>query len=279
MCLGNNMYVMTQALEEGNSSHLPQGLSILNTYTKMTTGNKQVAVVVKITIAKRVKIAQVVAAKAMPQVGVVPGMLEKLDEMQGIQRSKMSVSRERKHSSSSQTCLAWRGGQPRIELLHVPHWLNTMTSFPWNLGSWAVPNWQNMRSKSLTTSLSRRGSEESLHLWWMRSMLMWKKCWKGVWFAQAWACGALLLCWYARRMEVCTSALTFENWMWEPWRTHTCSHGYRKHQEPSWCRVLLLALKGRVLADCNGWGFKPIHCFHHGEHRILWMWTNAIQAV
>ena len=74
--MGSNMHVMAQALEEGNGSHLPHRLSILNTYTKVTTGIKQVAVVVKnltaapITIAKGVKIVWVIAANAIPQVGI-----------------------------------------------------------------------------------------------------------------------------------------------------------------------------------------------------------------
>ena len=90
MFLGSNMQMMTQTLEEGCGSHLPHGLSIMNTYTEMATGSNQVAVVVKnltntpITIAKGVKIAQLIAANAIPQVGVSAEMLEKLYEMQGI---------------------------------------------------------------------------------------------------------------------------------------------------------------------------------------------------
>ena len=49
-----------------------------------------------ITIAKGVKIAWVVAANAIPWVKISPGMLEKLDEMQGIQRSTMSVEQRKK---------------------------------------------------------------------------------------------------------------------------------------------------------------------------------------
>ena len=50
--------------------------------------------------------------------------------------------------------------------------------------------------------------------------------------------------------------------------------------EPSWHRVLfLLGLKGKVLADLSGWGFKAIHCFYCEEHMTLWMWTYAIWAV
>ena len=101
MCLGSNMHVMMQDLEEGNGSPLPHGLSILNTCTKMTTGNKWLVVIVKnlttvlITIATEIKIAQVEAVNAIPQVGAVPGMLEKLDEMQEIQRTKMSVEQRK----------------------------------------------------------------------------------------------------------------------------------------------------------------------------------------
>ena len=64
---------------------------------KLTTRSRQVAVKVKnllailITIAKDVKVAQVVAANAVPQVDVVLGTLEKLNEIQGIQWTRMSV--------------------------------------------------------------------------------------------------------------------------------------------------------------------------------------------
>ena len=71
-CLGSNMHVMMKALGEGNGSHLLHRLNILSTYTEMTTGNKQVAVMVKnmtaalITISKGVKIVQVIATNTIP---------------------------------------------------------------------------------------------------------------------------------------------------------------------------------------------------------------------
>ena len=80
---------------------MPHVLSVVNTYTKVTTRSKQVAVVVKIlmvipiTITKGVKVTQVVAANAMPKVEVVPRTLEKLYEMQGIQQTRMSVQQRR----------------------------------------------------------------------------------------------------------------------------------------------------------------------------------------
>ena len=44
-----------------------------------------------ITIVKGFKVTQVVAVNAVPQVEVAPRTLEKLDEVQGIQWTKMSV--------------------------------------------------------------------------------------------------------------------------------------------------------------------------------------------
>ena len=48
-----------------------------------------------ITITKGVKVAQVVAVNAVPQVEVTSRTLEELDEVQGIQWTKISVERRR----------------------------------------------------------------------------------------------------------------------------------------------------------------------------------------
>ena len=88
MLLGNNIHVMVQTLKGGDGPHLPHGLSIMKTYTKLTTGKKQVAVVVKnltatpITLTKDVKVTQVVAVNVVSTVEVVSGTLEQLDEIQ-----------------------------------------------------------------------------------------------------------------------------------------------------------------------------------------------------
>ena len=94
--LGSNMYIMTQDPEKGEEPCLPHSLSVANTYTEMATGSWHVAIVIKnqravlIIISKGVKVAQMVAANRVPPVEVMPGTLEKLDEMQGVQWSKMS---------------------------------------------------------------------------------------------------------------------------------------------------------------------------------------------
>ena len=45
--LGNNMYIMTQAPEKGEEPCLLHSLSMVNTYTEMTTGSRHVTVVIK----------------------------------------------------------------------------------------------------------------------------------------------------------------------------------------------------------------------------------------
>ena len=89
MLLRNNMHVITQSLREGNGPHLPHTLSVVNTYTKVISGSKQVAVVVKnvtailmTTIAKDVKVAQVMAVNVVPSLELAPGTLEELDEVE-----------------------------------------------------------------------------------------------------------------------------------------------------------------------------------------------------
>ena len=68
------MHVMIQTLEGGDGPCLPHSLSVMNTYTEMTTRSKQLAAVVKnltatpITNAKGIKVAQVVATNVVSQV-------------------------------------------------------------------------------------------------------------------------------------------------------------------------------------------------------------------
>ena len=117
------MHVMMQTLTDGDGPHLPYGLSIMNTYTKMTPG-KWVVVMVKnlttaqFTITRRVKITWVVAVNAIPQVEASPGMLDKLDKMQGIQMSKLSVE-QRKEVLFQHLDLSGLLSHLRIELLHI----------------------------------------------------------------------------------------------------------------------------------------------------------------
>ena len=76
LLLGHSMHVMTQSLKGDDGPHLHHGLSVVNIYTQVISGSKQVAVVVKnltatpITIAKDVKVAHVITVNAVPPVEV-----------------------------------------------------------------------------------------------------------------------------------------------------------------------------------------------------------------
>ena len=91
------MYVMPQAPEKGEEPCLPLGLSMENTYIEMTTASKHVAIMIKnqtavlITISKGIKVTWEVAANRVPPVEEMPGTIEKLDEMQVIRRTKISI--------------------------------------------------------------------------------------------------------------------------------------------------------------------------------------------
>ena len=75
--------------ERGDGPHLPHSLSVVNIKTKVISGGKQVAVVLKnlmaapVTITKGIKFTQVVAVNAVSPVEVAPWTLEKLVEIQG----------------------------------------------------------------------------------------------------------------------------------------------------------------------------------------------------
>ena len=99
--LGSNMYIMTQAPGRGKEPCLPHDLSVVNTYTEMTTGGRCVAIVIKnqlaalIVIGKGIKVAWVVAVNRVFPVEVMPGTLEELDKMWGVDRLSCLSNRER----------------------------------------------------------------------------------------------------------------------------------------------------------------------------------------
>ena len=93
---GARLNVMTQALcvEEGT---LPQYLMVQNTYTKMHNGSKSVTVMVRNgtaypqTLKKKIPVVRVVAPNLVPELQMQPGMLDALDETQGVHAPKMTI--------------------------------------------------------------------------------------------------------------------------------------------------------------------------------------------
>ena len=93
--------VMTQALcaEEGP---LPQGLMVQSAYTEMHKGSKSVAVMVRngvaypLTLKKKIPVTKVVAANWVAEVQMQPGMVDTLDEVQGIQILRLTMKQRQK---------------------------------------------------------------------------------------------------------------------------------------------------------------------------------------
>ena len=135
---------------------------VVNTYTKVTTGSKWGAVVVKnlmavpITITKSIKVTQVVETNVVPPVKLMPRTLEGLDKIQVSQQMRMSVEWRKETLFQQLDLSGLKGCLKEIKQLPEPWWLSTMTSFPLNQERWVVQTWQSMRSGSLMTNLSKR---------------------------------------------------------------------------------------------------------------------------
>ena len=88
---------------------------MVNVYTEMTTGSRHVTVVIKnqtavpIIISKGIKVTWVVAANRVPPMEVMPETLEKLDEMQGIQQTRMSIEHRKEIFLKQQHLLGLEG--------------------------------------------------------------------------------------------------------------------------------------------------------------------------
>ena len=87
--------VMTHALCT-NKGPLPPGLMIQNAYTEMHNGSKNVAVVVRNSTVypqtmKKILVARVVATNWVAEPQAWPGMIDMMDEAQGIQTLKLTA--------------------------------------------------------------------------------------------------------------------------------------------------------------------------------------------
>ena len=93
---GARLNVMTQALCAEDES-LPQGLMIQNTYTDMCNGSKNVTIIVRNCtvylqiLRKKMPVARVVVATWVPEPPMQTGMIETLDEAQGLQMPKLTA--------------------------------------------------------------------------------------------------------------------------------------------------------------------------------------------
>ena len=95
--------VMTHALCAGKGL-LPLGLMIQNAYTEMHNGRKYVAIVGRNSTVypqtlKKIPVARVLSANQMPEPQAWPGMIDVLDEAQGIQTPMLTTEQRQKRCS------------------------------------------------------------------------------------------------------------------------------------------------------------------------------------
>ena len=104
MMMGYKLHVMTQAMYLEDQANLPNGVYVMNTYTKLHDGSRNVSVVLHNLTDKLVHLAagravvRVVAANAIPDATPSPEFLEKLDELEPLRDppKKLTVEERQK---------------------------------------------------------------------------------------------------------------------------------------------------------------------------------------
>ena len=132
----------------------------------MTTRSRCVSVVVKnlttalTTISEGIKVTHVLGANRGPPVKIAPGTLEKLDEMQGIQQTRMSTEQNKEMLFQHLDLSHLEGWSIENQAATYAALAEYHDFFLWNLESWVVLTWQSMRLELLMMSPLRRYSEE-----------------------------------------------------------------------------------------------------------------------
>ena len=135
-----------------------------------------------ITIAKGVKVAQVVAANVVSPVKLTPRSLERLDKIQGSQQMRMSVE-WRKETLFQQLDLSglegWSEGNQAAASALLVEYHDILSLEPGELGCTDLVKHE--ISITEDKSFNERFQRISLK-WWMKFIHMWRKCLKWVLF-------------------------------------------------------------------------------------------------
>ena len=121
---GARLNVMTQALCAGEGS-LPHSLMVQNAYTEMHNGSKNVAIIMRNsivypqTLKKKIPVARVVAANREPEPQMWPGMIDTMDEAQGIQAPKLTAEQRQEKLLEKLDLSSLGSWSP--ELVESPH--------------------------------------------------------------------------------------------------------------------------------------------------------------
>ena len=123
---GNGINAMTQALcaEDGS---LPQGLTVQNAYNELCHGSKNVAVVVRNSMAypetlrKRIPVVRTVVATWVPEPPMWTGAMEALDEAQSLQMPRLTVKQRQEKFFEE------------LDLSGLESWPPELVDFTWSL--------------------------------------------------------------------------------------------------------------------------------------------------
>ena len=284
--LANNMYVMTQTSEKDEEPHLPHGLSVVNTYTEMSTGSRCVTIVIKnqiavlIIITKGIKVSQVVAVNRLPSVEVMPWTLEKTDKIQGVWWTKMSIE-HRKEMLLQQLDLAGLEGWSRANCTSahvlltkyhdifsleprefgcmglVKHEIRVVDDEPFKERFQRIPPPMVEEVRANVKEMLEAGTIFPSQGPWCNTVVLVRK-----------KDGGLCLCIDFCKLNVRTKKDSYP-------LPHTNGHS---ESHMGWV-FLLLGPESRFLADCHGQSVKTVCSLHGGEPRIFWVHTNALRVV
>ena len=183
LLLGNSMHVRTQSLKGVVEPYVPHGLSVVNTYTKVISGSKWVAVVVKnltwlpqSLLPRVLKVQPSGSCKCSNPSGSKPLTLwRNWMRIQGIQQTKMMVEQRKKLLFQQLDSSGLDKWSDRNQVAAQAPWVSQYL-FP---GAWRVRLYR--LSKTWDQGFwhmypTRRVSEEFPLQWWMKSVHMWRGC-------------------------------------------------------------------------------------------------------
>ena len=276
---GMGLNVMTQALHAKDGS-LSQGLTIQNTYTELCSGSKDVAVVVRNSMAYPQTLKKTLVVRQL-QPPMYLGCLCKLGWWKLQVRPKACRwqsclwNKGRRNCSRSWMWADWYPGHLSWHTLPGLSWLNTLMSLPWSPANLVVLIQPNMWLKLRRTLCLKNDLGRFPHHWWKKSVHFCKKCWIQVQSTPARVHGVT---WCVGSEEGQKSTLLYR------FLPSQCPHQERLlpvAEDPGsigefgrcWS-FFMPRPKIWILANQDRQVIKTVHHVHCLQFRLLWVWLH-----
>ena len=160
------------------------------------------------TLKKKIPVARVVAANLVPELQMWPGMIDTLDEAQGVQAPKMTTGQRQEKLFEKLDLSVLESWPPELTesahlLLAEYHNIFSLESSKCQLHSF---NWTCDQGHWQCAHL-KNNSGRSLHPWWKKSTHTYERCLdSNVQFTLVRVHGVMLWYWSKRRMGACAFA-------------------------------------------------------------------------